>query len=75
MKHRIFHPHPCDTAFLANSVHLAKRFMANKCGLTAIEYALFASLIAIIALAGITALGVQLGMTWTHVATEVGKVP
>ncbi|GAB2880736.1 hypothetical protein GCM10027046_06090 [Uliginosibacterium flavum] len=50
------------------------RFLSNEDGVTAIEYALIASLIVIVALAGIAALGVQLGMTWAHVANEVGNV-
>ncbi|MET7013826.1 Flp family type IVb pilin [Uliginosibacterium flavum] len=74
MKHRISHPHPCDTTFLTKAARRTMRFLSNEDGVTAIEYALIASLIVIVALAGIAALGVQLGMTWAHVANEVGNV-
>ena len=74
MTHSTFYWRSCDSTLLAESVHRAMRFLSSEDGVTAIEYALIASLIAVVALAGIAALGVQLGVTWTHIATEVGKV-
>ncbi|MDP5238044.1 Flp family type IVb pilin [Uliginosibacterium sp. 31-16] len=73
MTHRTFHQHSCGTAFLAKALQQVTRFLAGENAVTAIEYALIASLIAIAALGGIAALGVHVGATWTHVATEVGN--
>ena len=49
------------------------QFMTDKSGATAIEYALIASLISILIIAGSTAVGSSLDTTFQDVATAVGE--
>ena len=48
-----------------------KALWRDESGVTAIEYALLASLIAMVALAGITTLGGEVGRLWKKVGDEV----
>ena len=50
----------------------ALRSFGDESGVTAIEYALLASLIAMVALAGITTLGGEVFRLWNAVADKVG---
>jgi len=47
---------------------IAKRLLANRSGATAIEYALIASLIAMVIVGAVGALGTQLSATFNSVA-------
>jgi pilus assembly protein Flp/PilA len=49
---------------------IAKRILANRSGATAIEYALIASLIAVVIAAAVGALGTQLSTTFTNVTAQ-----
>ena len=48
---------------------LLRRFMLCRRGVTAIEYALIASLIAIVIVAAVGAAGTQLTSSFTHIAS------
>jgi pilus assembly protein Flp/PilA len=47
------------------------KLMRDEAGATAIEYGLIAALIAVAAIAGMGALGTQLGITFTSVSTTL----
>lgn len=49
-------------------INAIKKFVANKSGATAIEYALIASLIAVAIIASITAIGTKMSATFNEVA-------
>ena len=48
---------------------LLHRFMLCRRGVTAIEYALIASLIAIVIVSAVSAVGTQLSSSFTHIAS------
>ncbi|MGA2044187.1 MAG: Flp family type IVb pilin [Roseiarcus sp.] len=48
-----------------------KNFIANESGATAIEYALIASLIAVVIIASVTAVGTHLQNTFNEVASNL----
>jgi pilus assembly protein Flp/PilA len=48
---------------------LLRRFMLCRQGVTAIEYALIASLIAIVIVTGVSTAGTQLSSSFTHIAS------
>jgi pilus assembly protein Flp/PilA len=48
---------------------LLRRFMLRRQGVTAIEYALIASLIAIVIVGAVGAAGTQLSSSFTHIAS------
>jgi pilus assembly protein Flp/PilA len=50
-----------------------RRFCADQSGGTAIEYALIASLIAVAAISGMTALGGSSNGSWANTANKVGN--
>jgi pilus assembly protein Flp/PilA len=50
---------------------MAKRFVSDEAGATAIEYALVASLISITIIAGATAIGTSLGTTFTSISGKL----
>ena len=50
---------------------LVSRFLKDESGATAIEYGLIAALIAVAAIAGMTAIGDQLALTFNNVATSL----
>jgi pilus assembly protein Flp/PilA len=52
---------------------LAKRFVANDAGATAIEYGLIAALICLAVIGGMTQLGNSVGNTWNTVGNAVNK--
>ena len=47
------------------------RVAQDKSGVTAVEYALIAALIAIVAYGGVSAYGNRLGIAWTRIGTAV----
>jgi pilus assembly protein Flp/PilA len=49
----------------------AKRFLKDESGATAIEYGLIAALIAVVIIAGLSAVGSSLNTTFTNIATSV----
>lgn len=49
----------------------ARRPFKSEEGVTAIEYGLIAALIAVVIIAGVTALGTKLGATFDYVGTKV----
>lgn len=49
------------------------RFLKNSKGATAIEYALIASLIAVVAIAGMRAIGNKISAQLNTIATAIGK--
>lgn len=57
----------------AQKGRVGRDFLADEAGVSAIEYALLASLIAIVALVGIALLGVNLGVLWDQVADKVAE--
>lgn len=50
---------------------IVMQICCNEDGVTALEYAMLASLVAVVALAGITLLGGRLGALWQDVATSL----
>ena len=48
-----------------------KRFFADRCGATAIEYGLIAALIAVVIITAVTAVGTQLSTTFNNISTQV----
>jgi pilus assembly protein Flp/PilA len=50
---------------------LIKRFVADQCGATAIEYGLIAALIAVVIITAVTAVGTQLSTTFNTISTDV----
>ncbi|SDY66963.1 Flp family type IVb pilin [Nitrosomonas sp. Nm58] len=52
-------------------IQSAKQFMSNEEGVTAIEYGLLASLIALAIIAGATALGGKLDDMFTFISTQL----
>jgi len=50
-----------------------KRVAQDKSGVTALEYALIAFLIAIVSYSGISAYGSRLGIAWTNISTAFPK--
>jgi pilus assembly protein Flp/PilA len=55
---------------------MLKRFLTNKRGATAIEYALIAALLALAVISSVTLLGGELKTSFENTATEVsGVVP
>jgi len=50
-----------------------KRFLKEEEGVTAIEYGLIASLIALAIIVGVTAVGTNLGTTFTNVSSHLGS--
>lgn len=54
--------------------NLIKNFWNDEEGATAIEYGLIAGLIAVAIIATITTLGTDLGLLFTKISTELGKV-
>lgn len=53
----------------------AARLLIESSGQDLIEYALLASLIALTAMAGVTALGSALSAAWNSLAGAVGAIP
>ena len=53
------------------SVHAVTRWIDGEQGVTSIEYALLAALIAMVVLGGVTSLGTQLADAYTAVAAAV----
>ena len=53
---------------MSKLIHSAKQFLNNENGVTSIEYALIASLIAIVIVAAVTLLGTNLNTLFTAVA-------
>lgn len=49
------------------------KLIRDEAGATAIEYGLIAALIAVAAIAGMSALGTNLGATFNNVSVEVNK--
>jgi pilus assembly protein Flp/PilA len=56
---------------MSTAPHRTRRFRADEAGTTAIEYALIASLIAVAAIAGMTALGDGTNGSWGKTANKV----
>lgn len=56
---------------MKNLIANAKRFIRDEDGVTAIEYALIASLIALAIIAAVKALGTQLSTVFNNVTTSV----
>lgn len=54
-------------------MNFINKLVRNEEGATAIEYGLIAALIAVAAIAGMSALGTSLNGTFHNVSTEVGK--
>ena len=52
-------------------ITIAKKFLKDESGATAIEYGLIASLIAVAIIAGVTAVGTNLNTLFTTVSTSV----
>ena len=52
-------------------MQILKRFLASEAGVTSIEYALIASLIAIVIIAGVQLLGTQLSTVFTEVGNSL----
>jgi pilus assembly protein Flp/PilA len=50
---------------------LAKRFVKNESGATAIEYGLIAALIAVVIIGGASALGTKLSTQFTNISTQL----
>lgn len=55
----------------AHICRIVRQICCNEDGVTALEYAMLASLVAVVALAGITLLGGRLGDLWQDVATSL----
>jgi pilus assembly protein Flp/PilA len=51
--------------------HLLRRFIDNQSGVTAIEYGLIASLIAVVIIASVKTVGADLITTFTSIATAL----
>jgi len=51
--------------------NLSTRFLRNRAGATAIEYGLFAALVALAIVAGTTSLGTSLGNAFDSIATTL----
>jgi pilus assembly protein Flp/PilA len=51
-----------------------QQFIRDEEGVTAIEYGLLAALIAVLIIAGATALGTNLGLLFTALATKIGTL-
>ncbi|EWY36628.1 hypothetical protein N825_09915 [Skermanella stibiiresistens SB22] len=49
--------------------------LSNRRGVTALEYGLIASLIAVVIITGVTALGTSLDTMFTGLSTTIGAVP
>jgi pilus assembly protein Flp/PilA len=62
---------PTNAAPLEDLVTKFARFLANEDGATAIEYALIASLIAMVIVAAVTSVGTTLSGTFSNVAGSV----
>jgi pilus assembly protein Flp/PilA len=54
---------------------LIQRFVCDQTGTTAIEYALIAAGIAMVILATVNAVGVQVNSIFTNVSTQLGAQP
>lgn len=52
-------------------IHSIKRFVQDQEGVTAIEYGLIAALIAVVIIAGTTAVGVNLDALFTFISTKL----
>lgn len=52
-------------------IHLAKRFVRDESGATAIEYGLIAALIAVVIITAVTAVGTNLSGTFNTVAGSI----
>jgi pilus assembly protein Flp/PilA len=52
-----------------------RRFMRDEEGVTAIEYGLIASLIAVLIIGGVTVVGDRLCLTFNTIATALGGTP
>jgi len=52
---------------------LVARFLKNESGATAIEYGLIAALISVAIIGGATAVGTDVGNTFTNVSTGLNK--
>ncbi len=50
---------------------LFERYVKDESGATVIEYALIAMMVSVAAIAGMTTLGSQLGVTFTGITTEL----
>jgi pilus assembly protein Flp/PilA len=55
-------------------MHLFNRFIRDESGATAIEYGLFAALIAVAAISAMTTLGTELGKKFSKVSTTLSSV-
>jgi len=51
--------------------NIVKRFASDESGATAIEYGLIASLIAVVLIAAVTALGTKLGSSFSYIASNL----
>jgi pilus assembly protein Flp/PilA len=52
-----------------------QRFIRDEEGVTAIEYALIAALIAVVIIAAVKSVGVEITNTFTNIATELQNAP
>lgn len=59
---------PCGSQAMANVIF---RLTKDSCGVTAIEYALIAALIAVAAIAAFTLVGTNLSTTFSYVASQL----
>ncbi|HTZ78246.1 MAG TPA: Flp family type IVb pilin [Stellaceae bacterium] len=50
-----------------------RKLLASRSGATAIEYGLIAALIAVVTIAGLSAIGTNLNKTYGTIATKVGS--
>ena len=56
-------------------LNVTRRFLRDEEGVTAIEYGLIAALIALLIIAGATAVGVRLDVIFRAIATALGAAP
>jgi pilus assembly protein Flp/PilA len=54
---------------------LIKRFVADQCGATAIEYGLIAALIAVVIITAVTAVGTSLSTTFSRAVRRAALKP
>jgi pilus assembly protein Flp/PilA len=64
-----FRPDAVEFSRMPAMTKLLRRFMLCRQGVTAIEYALIASLIAIVIVTGVGTAGTQLSSSFTHIAS------
>ena len=54
-------------------MNIFKRFAKDESGATAIEYGLIAGLIAVVIIAGLTAVGTKLNTKFNNISTAIGS--